>query len=416
MTAARDQSGSSAGDTNTEDATLADEEWPVAEHYRVEPVESTVAEDDTIVVEQPPPVDPTQSRRFAPDPSRGLVAGLLAALVALLLIPAGFWLASREGDETEATAGTATLDATTTTPTTTQPRTTPGRTGREVPYVSGRTLPEARELLQTANLRVRVRRIASDRPRDEVLNQAPSPGIRAGPSSIVVLTVSGGPARIVVPGVEGIAASEALRTLRELGLRARARPVTSVEQHGTVIAQHPAPGEEVAKETTIALQIAQAEAATTPSSTPSTPPPPSEPTTVRVPSLVGTRSADARARLRELGLRSTQRPVESSRPAGTVVSQSPGAGARVREESTVTLRISTGPATVAIPDVVGLDEASAVAELEAAGFVVQVTEETTLEQGEDGIVVDQRPTPGSNRHEGTTVAISVARFSTDSED
>jgi serine/threonine-protein kinase len=140
------------------------------------------------------------------------------------------------------------------------------------------------------------------------------------------------------------------------------------------------------------------------------PPPPSEPATVRVPNLVGMSSADARSRLQSVGLRSTQRPVESSRPAGTVVSQSPGAGAELREGGTVTLRVSTGPARVEVPDVVGLNEAAAIQELEAAGFAVRVVDEPTLLPTEDGIVLDQNPRAGSSRREGSTVTITVARF------
>ena len=136
-----------------------------------------------------------------------------------------------------------------------------------------------------------------------------------------------------------------------------------------------------------------------------------EPTTVRVPNLVGMRAADARSRLRSLGLGSTQRPVESPRPAGEVVSQSPGAGAELREGGTVTLRVSTGPASVAVPDVVGLSEAAATRDLEAAGFVVQVVDEPTVEPAEDGTVLAQSPSAGASRREGSTVTITVARLS-----
>jgi eukaryotic-like serine/threonine-protein kinase len=76
----------------------------------------------------------------------------------------------------------------------------------------------------------------------------------------------------------------------------------------------------------------------------------------------------------------------------------------------VTLRVSTGPTQVEVPDVVGLDETAAMRELERAGFVVSVVDEPTSEPAEDGIVLGQSPSPGASRREGTTVTIRVGRL------
>jgi beta-lactam-binding protein with PASTA domain len=387
-----------APDTSAEEATLADEEWPVAEQYRVEPSKQP-DDDGTVVVQQVQPSEQTPVRRFPPDLGPGLLAALLGVLLLVLLIPAGFWLAGRSDDDPEASPGTQTRD-TTTQPTTTEPPAT--AVAKTVPDVMGRTLPEARELLENAKLRSRFRRVDSDRPRNEVVSQSPKAGAEAEPRSVVVLTVSGGGAQVTVPDVEGMSASEATAALREAALGSRKTLVQSDEPEGTVIDQTPAAGEKVPKRTVIALLVAEASA---------TPPPTTQPTTIRVPSLVGMRAADARSRLRALGLRSTQRPVESPRPAGEVVSQSPGAGAELREGGTVTLRVSTGAATIAVPDVVGLDEASASRQLEAAGFVVRVVDEPTIEPTEDGMVLQQSPAAGTSTREGSTVTITVARSS-----
>ena len=74
------------------------------------------------------------------------------------------------------------------------------------------------------------------------------------------------------------------------------------------------------------------------------------------------------------------------------------------------LTISTGPARVSVPDVVGLDEESARQELETAGFDVQVVDEPTEAVEEDGIVLDQDPAGGSSRPKGSVVTITVSRF------
>jgi eukaryotic-like serine/threonine-protein kinase len=216
--------------------------------------------------------------------------------------------------------------------------------------------------------------------------------------------VSGGAQRIAVPDVEGIAATDAIEVLEDAGLTVQTRLVPSEEPDGTVVAQVPAAGDEVAPETEVVLDVAEPRAEEPPPTT-------TEPATVRVPSLVGMRAAAARERLRALGLRPTQRPVESSRPAGEVVRQSPGAGAELREGGLVTLRVSTGPMTVAVPDVVGMTENAAIRDLERAGFVVSVVDEPTVEPTEDGFVLRQNPPGGTDRRKGTTVTITVARFS-----
>ena len=56
--------------------------------------------------------------------------------------------------------------------------------------------------------------------------------------------------------------------------------------------------------------------------------------------------------------------------AGKVIGTNPPAGTEVQKNSTVTLLVSSGPATVPIPDVKGQTQAGARRTLEKAGFVV----------------------------------------------
>jgi beta-lactam-binding protein with PASTA domain len=386
-------------DEAAEETTVSDEEWPVAEQYRVEtPPVGPQDEGKTVVVSQDVVAEPAPARRFPPDLRPGALAAILGVLLLLLLIPAGIWLASRSDDDTTAVAGT---DETTPPPTATQPPSA-APASKKVPDATGRTLPQARELLEGAGFRVRFERVASDRPRDEVVRQEPETGSDAQPRTIVVLTVSGGQERVAVPDVEGMSLNDAGQALRHAGLESSTRPIASDEPPGTVVEQSPAAGEEVSEGTVVALRISEER---------ERPPATSEPATVRVPNLVGARSADARSRLRAVGLRWTQRPVESQRPAGEVISQSPRANAELREGGTVTLRVSTGPAGVELPDVVGLNETSAIRELETAGFVVRVVDEPTFEPAEDGVVLAQSPAAGTTRRKGGTVTITVARLS-----
>jgi beta-lactam-binding protein with PASTA domain len=382
-----------------DDVTIADDEWPVAEQYRVEPrPEAPVEDDATIVIQQDTPSQ-EPVRRFPPDLGPGLVLALLGILLLLALIPAGIWLAGRDTDEPVAAPVTDTGTTTTATTTTEQAPTTPA--ARTVPDLTGRTLEEARALLEQEDVRVRVRRIQSDAPAGEVLEQSPAAGTRLGSDTVVVLTVAAPttPERVTVPSVEGLQAVEAASILRRAGLQLRLRTIRSTDPEGVVVSQEPGPDEEVAPRTIVLLEVAGPPQETTP-----------PPATIEVPRLIGLTSSEARSRLRDLGLRSTQRPIESTRPKGTVVAQSPRPGTRVRDGQAVTLTVSTGPALVSVPDVVGLDEQAARAELEGAGFEVEAFEEATDIVEEDGVVLDQEPAGGASRPKGSVVTITVGLF------
>jgi beta-lactam-binding protein with PASTA domain len=199
-------------------------------------------------------------------------------------------------------------------------------------------------------------------------------------------------ARVSVPDVVGLRAGSAARKLRSTDLRAKTHPVVSSRPAGTVLAQDPAAGIEVDRGDDVELRVAK------------TPP------TVRVSRLVGLTAATAKDRLRDLGLHWTVTEAASQENAGTVLGQSPRAGADVRRGATVTLRISTGPAPVTVPDVSGLEEAAARAELENAGFEVNVVDEPTAEPSEDGKVVAQDPAGGTSVEKGSFVTLTVARL------
>jgi eukaryotic-like serine/threonine-protein kinase len=369
-----------------EDRTLSDNDgWPVPPQPYLVEVDSPA--------EAAPPEHPA-ARRFPPDIGPGLLAALVGVLLLVLLIPAAIWLSQRGDDAAQPTSNPMQPPAT-----------------RTVPDVVGLTLPEARDQVRESGLDVRVRRVASDQPQDVVVRQRPAADADAPPDGFVVLTVSDGPSGVVLPRVEGLTLDEATQTLENAGLRVDVRRVESPEPEGTVVGQTPSAGDEVERETVVVLEVARPAADTTTDTTTSATTTTPEPATVAVPDLVGLTASEARSRLSDLGLRYTQRPLTDSRPKGTVIRQSPGAGAELREGGRVTLTVSTGPATIAIPDVVGLDEASARQELQAAGFRVDVVEAPTADPAEDGVVLDQDPSGGASRPGDSVVTLTVGLLS-----
>src|ERR1700729_929519 len=84
-------------------------------------------------------------------------------------------------------------------------------------------------------------------------------------------------------------------------------------------------------------------------------------TSVTVPNVVGSSQATATSDITGAGLAvGTVATASSSTVAsGTVISESPAAGTSVASGSSVNLTVSTGPATVAVPNVVGSTQAAA---------------------------------------------------------
>jgi hypothetical protein len=137
-------------------------------------------------------------------------------------------------------------------------------------------------------------------------------------------------------------------------------------------------------------------------------PPPPPPEYALVPSVVGKRLDRAEKILAKSNFTAEQRRVNSTEPAGTVVSQSPGAGSRVQAGSLVTLEVSNGIAPkVRVPKVLGLSAERARERLLAAGFSVVIERKTTDKKADDGIVFDQAPRPGRKVKEGARVVITA---------
>ena len=364
--------------------TLADDEWPVADLYDVQPDEA-----GSLQIESGAPARP--GRRFPP-PVGALPALVVAVLLAVLgaVALAAWW--SSEGDPAAEAAPESRPATTTQPPTSTAP--SPGLQTEPVPDLVGTTYASASSRLESAGLEPRRRLEPSDRPEGEVLDQSPKEGTSAERGTTVVLTVSSGPDRVSVPDLEGLGAGAAARAIREAGLELDLQAEHSSEPKGTVLVQQPPAGASVEPGSAVTLRVSSGPAVELKD----------------VPDLAGLSVASARSRLRTLGLRSTVAEVTSSQPAGTVVGQSPGAGTELRAGSTVRLRVSSGPTTVTVPDVTGLDGASARARLRALGLTVEIVEEPTSDPGEDGLVVAQDPRAGADAEDGTTVVLTIARF------
>ncbi|WP_167494184.1 protein kinase domain-containing protein [Microbacterium hydrothermale] len=161
-------------------------------------------------------------------------------------------------------------------------------------------------------------------------------------------------------------------------------------------------------------EIPVAEAATrAPSPPPTTPPTPdptpivaspSTPPPVTVPAL--TSYADAPTVLASAGLRVGEVTVrDEAAVAGTVLESIPGAGSSVPRDSAVALVVASGSNTV--PEVSGMDAATATSHLRAAGFATTVV--AVVSERAEGLVVALEPAAGSSVVLGSAVRVLVAR-------
>ncbi len=160
---------------------------------------------------------------------------------------------------------------------------------------------------------------------------------------------------------------------------------------GTVIAQNPLGGTKADQGSTVTLTVSQG------------------PGTVNVPSVTGLSQAAATQAIQQAGLKvgSTQTEHSDTVPSGKATRTDPGSGVSLPKGNSVTLFISSGKATVSVPDVKGKSEADARAALSKAGFSV-----TTSNQNSDtvpkGNVIDQSPAGGSQATPGSTVSLTIS--------
>ena len=256
-----------------------------------------------------------------------------------------------------------------------------GPTFVHVPFVEGIVEPLAIKRLDEVGLGHKiVRQPSADVPKGKVIQQSPGAGEQIPKGNKVTLVISEGPPQVTVPNVVGMSQSEAEALLSSKGLQADAHTVPNDQPEGTVVAQSPNPDELVDVDTVVRINIATG------------------PQPVGVPNEVGRSYSDALAELQSLGFAVSRQDVQSNEPAETVVNQSPSANSAAPKRSTVTLKVSKGPSTTAVPDVTDLDQDTATATLRSAGFQVAVQTRDTTDPAQDGVVLDAEPTRRETGH------------------
>jgi beta-lactam-binding protein with PASTA domain len=262
-----------------------------------------------------------------------------------------------------------------------------------VPYVVALREAQAIDMITKEGLVPRVRRIAnSDVEEGVVFAQSPDAGVRVEKDSIVVIDVSSGRPEVTVPSVVGQSVADAVAELGRVGLTAQVVEVFSDRDAGTVTAQRPGAGTVVVEGTSVRINVSKG----------------AKP--IVVPSVTNIPYDQAAAELQAAGFVPARVDVASDLPAGIVVSQSPAGNTESSRGTTVTLSVSTGPQTAAVPDVTGLEVGIARATLLDDGFRVRTILEDTDDPLSDGIVLSQSPAGESQAKPGSIVTLYVGRY------
>jgi len=202
----------------------------------------------------------------------------------------------------------------------------------------------------------------------------------------------GGSPSFTLPSVVGQQQAVATATLKGDGLQVNTTKQVSSDAPGTVISTNPAAGALVKKGDTVTMKVAEL----------------APPQQVTVPDgLTNTTKTNAEGILQSAGLQSAVVYRTSTAQSGTVLSTNPTSGTTVNAGATVTLTVSSGPANVTVPSLVGLSQLAAGQTLGNEGLTVgNISSQAS--QYPPGVVVASNPGAGASVPPGSSVDISVS--------
>jgi eukaryotic-like serine/threonine-protein kinase len=266
----------------------------------------------------------------------------------------------------------------------------------EVPNVINKPFAEADAALKLTGFKVDRNDVETKDPPDLVLSQKPGGGEKLKKNGTVQLRVS--KATFTMPALAGQQRAEAVNNLIGVGLQdpnngIENQEIDSDQPPGTVVGSNPAVGAQVPKVgQKVTLQIAR------------------EPE-IAMPNVVGQESQTAQQLLQQAGFQvSVQSEQSDSVPSGRVTRTDPGANARVKRGSSVTMFVSTGPQNVSVPNVVGQMQNQASQTLQQAGFQVFASPQNSTNPTDNGRVLAQNPAAGQQVPKGSGVTLTVGKF------
>ena len=292
-------------------------------------------------------------------------------------------------------------------------------TGASMPGIKGKQQGDALEELENAGLNTQVFTDYDNVVhRGHIIDQFPLPGAGVAAGSEAAVLVSSGPTQqtglVGLPDVVGLSEADAILAVRSAGLEPEvARDFHPNVAEGVVLAQLPtqsALSEEARRRMPLSpiwlllgfMVVAIAAIGIFGISM-------LVGKQVAVPNLTGMSQAQAQQTLGSSGLRLGPVTTQSGSDAaeGTVISQSPQAGATVRSGRLVAVVIAATRPKVAVPNVVGLSKSAASGQISSAGLVVLTTSQYSNSVAAD-TVISQSPAAGAQVDSGSTVNLVLS--------
>jgi eukaryotic-like serine/threonine-protein kinase len=213
----------------------------------------------------------------------------------------------------------------------------------------------------------------------------------------LALLLSSSPSKTTVPDVVGQTEQSASATLRRAGLTPAPSLATSATvATGNVISQTPTQGSRVDRGTHVNIVVS------------------SGPASAALGNVEGLTAAQALTQLRAAGFKPTSKTQPSATvPQGRVIGTNPPAGTELQVGSPVAVLVSSGPAQVHVPDVIGESQAAAEAALAAAGLTLGTVTHQAATGQTVGNVLSQAPRPGASLPAGGSVNLTVAQAPND---
>ncbi|OII68045.1 Stk1 family PASTA domain-containing Ser/Thr kinase [Streptomyces sp. CC77] len=260
-----------------------------------------------------------------------------------------------------------------------------------VPNLVGQTLEEAGK--SAVNATVKVKQGGTERcdqPKDAICRQQPEADGKIAENGEITVWLSEGAPLVKIPSVLQQSEELATSNLKNEGFKVTVETEESDKAEGTVIRQKPEGLTEAEQGSEVTITIAtQAK--------------------VDVPRVIGKPYESAKAQLEGLEFRVLREEVDSDKPAGEVVDQSPGEGQQAPKGSAITLKVSKGPQQqkVPAPTLTGKPLAQAQQEAAAQGFQLAV-----VDGPNDGtaFVVAQDPKPGKQVDPNSTINVKTRAF------
>lgn len=267
-----------------------------------------------------------------------------------------------------------------------------------VPDMSNRTLADASALL----LELGLTPIPNAVPRDDlgddiVYAQDPPPSVLARSGDTVTLTYNPASAKVMVPAIQGLLVKDATALLAPLGLQlivaeVRNDPLVPLNQ---IITQFPLATTEVRSGSAVSVVVSGGNGGQV------------------IPNVQGQVALAAQQLLQSPPYSFIVTITEENSPTiekGRVTRTEPVIGTSLAPGSPVTLFVSKGASTVAVPSVESLTESDARGQLNAVGLVADVRyQDVPSGDPNDGRVILQGTQAGTQVEVGTKVRITVGR-------